>query len=108
MELFVKCKIIEDFNDASGCAKYYCEILLTVRAATNGEVSNIIQHESSFSVSVLNSHGYEITVDGLDAVYVKYGQRVTLGQILGKLSNSGTALISVNKDGKICNPNIFF
>ena len=99
---------VEEFDTDINKITYLCPLVLSVKAATNGKINNIIKAGETYSVSVINSHGYEIVVSGLDVVYVKYGQNVTAGQIIGKLSSNGFAVLSVNKNGVACNPSDIF
>ncbi len=101
-------EVVSKFSQNMQGNEYECRLILTVKAASNGEIADIIQNGASYEVTVKNKQGYNITVTNLKNVYVSYGQQVSAGQIIGALNNDGKAFVRVVKDGVACDPEEVF
>lgn len=86
--------------EAGSCTQYICGIISTVKAPCGGRVSDVFMLDGRCGVCIEAAGGVRIILRDMERVFVKSGQSISRGQIIGSTGSSGEIRVEAMRNGE--------
>ena len=86
--------------EAGSCTQYICGIISTVKAPCGGRVSDVFMLDGRCGVCIEAAGGVRIILRDMERVFVKSGQSISRGQIIGSAGGSGEIRVEAMRNGE--------